>query len=71
MSPVNHSSDCKEIRSEVTITWLVEHGAEFYCSYCGYVFEKLPKLPGRCPGCGRKLTKICMPILEPRQRIRL
>jgi predicted Zn-ribbon and HTH transcriptional regulator len=68
---MNYSNDCKEVKSEVTITWLVEHNAEFYCSYCGYVFDKLPQLPGRCPKCKKRLTKICMPILEPRQRIRL
>jgi predicted Zn-ribbon and HTH transcriptional regulator len=65
------SLDCKEVKSEVAIKWLVEHGAEFYCSYCGYVFDELPQLPGKCPKCRRRLTKICMPILEPKQRIKL
>jgi predicted amidophosphoribosyltransferase len=67
MSPV----DCKEIGSDLTIKWLVEHGAEFYCSYCGHVFDQIPTLPGRCPKCRRKLTKICMPMLEPKPRTRL
>ncbi len=65
------SLDCKEIRSEVTIKWLVEFGAKFYCGYCGYEFDVLPRLPDRCPKCRKRLTKICMPIFEPRQRIRL
>ncbi len=65
------SVDCKEIRSEVAIKWLVEHNATFYCAYCNHEFDGVPQLPGRCPKCRRKLTKICMPILEPKQRTKL
>jgi rubrerythrin len=65
------SVDCKEITSDVTIRWLAEHGAKFYCVYCGYVFDKAPNLPTNCPKCRRKLTKMCMPILEPRPRTKL
>jgi len=62
------SVDCKEVKNELAIKWLAEHGAEFYCSYCGYVFRKVPQLPTKCPKCGKKLMKICMPIFEPRKR---
>jgi len=65
------SVDCKEVKSDLAIKWLVEHDATFYCAYCGYEFDKTPQLPGKCPKCKRKLTRICMPIFEPRQRIRL
>ena len=67
MSPV----DCKEVRSDLAIKWLVEHGAMFYCAYCDYIFDKIPQLPSKCPKCRRKLTKICMPIFEPKPRTKL
>jgi hypothetical protein len=31
----------------------------------------LPKLPTSCPKCKKRLTKMCMPIFEPRPRIKL
>jgi rubrerythrin len=65
------SVDCKELISDVAIKWLAEYGAEVFCAYCGYVFDEMPKLPSKCPKCGRKLTKLCMPIFEPRPRVRL
>ena len=65
------SLDCKEVGSDLAIKWLAEHGATFYCGYCGHEFYEVPKLPGKCPKCRKRLTKICMPTFEPRPRVRL
>jgi rubrerythrin len=71
MSSIMSPADCKEVMSDLAIRWLVEHNAKFYCAYCGYTFKKMPKLPTSCPKCRKRLTKICMPIFEPRPRVRL
>jgi len=71
MPSVTSLADCKEVGGDLAIKWLVEHGAKFYCAYCGHEFDKMPELPGKCPKCEKRLTKICMPIFEPRPRIKL
>jgi len=71
MPSLRSPTECKEINSDVAIKWLVEHNAKFYCWYCNYEFDTLPNLPCKCPKCNRKLTKLCMPIFEPRPRVRL
>jgi DNA-directed RNA polymerase subunit RPC12/RpoP len=43
----------------------------YFCAYCGHEFEDLPKLPAKCPRCGRELADFSKPLVEPaRPRIR-
>jgi len=46
---------------------LAKAGAKvtYFCAYCGHEFEDLPKLPVKCPRCGRKLTNFSKPVVEP------
>jgi len=46
---------------------LAKAGAKvtYFCAYCGYVFEDPPKLPAKCPRCGRKLAEFSKPVVEP------
>ncbi len=37
----------------------------YFCAYCGYEFEELPKLPAKCPQCGKKLADFSRPVVEP------
>jgi DNA-directed RNA polymerase subunit RPC12/RpoP len=37
----------------------------YFCAYCGYEFDKPPKLPAICPQCGRKLVGFNKPVVEP------
>lgn len=48
---------------------LAKAGAKvtYVCAYCGYVFEDPPKLPAKCPRCGRKLTELSTPTVELRR----
>jgi DNA-directed RNA polymerase subunit RPC12/RpoP len=46
---------------------LAKAGAKvtYFCAYCGYEFGAPPKLPAKCPRCGRKLTDYSKPEVEP------
>jgi len=45
---------------------LVKTGAKvtYFCAYCGHVFKDPPKLPAKCPRCGRKLVDFSKPVVE-------
>jgi len=36
----------------------------YFCAYCGYEFKDPPKLPAKCPRCGRELAELSMPMVE-------
>ncbi|MFZ8811451.1 MAG: hypothetical protein ACO2PN_25525 [Pyrobaculum sp.] len=46
---------------------LAKAGAKvtYFCAYCGYEFEDPPKLPIKCPNCGKKLADFSKPVVEP------
>jgi rubrerythrin len=46
---------------------LARSGAKvtYFCAYCGHVFKDPPRLPAKCPRCGRKLADFGRPVVEP------
>jgi len=40
----------------------------YFCQHCGYEFADRPKLPVRCPQCGKTLRKFDKPIIVLRKR---
>jgi rubrerythrin len=40
----------------------------YFCQHCGYEFADRPKLPVRCPQCGKTLRKFDKPIIDLRKR---
>ena len=42
--------------------------AVYFCQHCGYEFADRPKLPTRCPQCGKILRNFGMPIIALRKK---
>jgi rubrerythrin len=40
----------------------------YFCQHCGYEFADAPKLPTKCPQCGKTLRKFSKPIIVLRKR---
>jgi rubrerythrin len=40
----------------------------YFCQHCGYEFADRPKLPTRCPQCGKTLRKFDKPVIVLRKR---
>jgi len=40
----------------------------YYCAYCGHEFAEKPKLPTRCPKCGKTLRELGKPVIEVKIR---
>jgi rubrerythrin len=40
----------------------------YFCRYCSYEFAEAPKLPVKCPQCGRTLRKFDKPVIVLRKR---
>ncbi len=53
---------------------LAKAGAKvtYFCAYCYHEFEDPPRLPVKCPQCGKKLSNFSNPVVEPaRPRVAL
>jgi DNA-directed RNA polymerase subunit RPC12/RpoP len=37
----------------------------YFCAYCGYELDSVPKLHAKCPRCGKELTGFSEPEVEP------
>jgi rubrerythrin len=40
----------------------------YFCQHCNYEFPERPKLPTKCPQCGKTLRKFDKPIIALRKR---
>jgi len=40
----------------------------YFCQHCGYEFPERPRLPVRCPQCGKTLRNFDKPIIALRKR---
>lgn len=43
----------------------------YFCQYCGYEFSDRPKLPTKCPQCGRTLHEFDKPVIDVARPTRL
>jgi len=55
---------CRKAISKETAMLLLQMGAQTFCIYCNYVFDKVPVLPATCPRCKMKLEEFCFPVFE-------
>ncbi len=40
----------------------------YFCQHCGYEFVAKPKLPTKCPQCGKTLRSFDKPIIALRKK---
>jgi len=43
---------------------------DYFCQHCGYEFAERPKLPTKCPRCGKTLHRFGKPIITLRPSAR-